>query len=78
MASRGFKRLKFGDTGRVHRHAGKGATEQRLPSRSALNSLTKGDPAARSMSDYAKVTPGPDVSGPDINQMGSEFTDYMG
>jgi hypothetical protein len=39
------------------RHVGKGATEQRLPSRSALNTLTAGSPVDRSMSNYAKATP---------------------
>lgn len=43
--------------GQVHKHAGKGASEQTLPSRSALSTLTAGDPAARNMNDYAKASP---------------------
>ena len=46
-------------TSPIHRHVGKGATEQALPSRGALNTLTQGDPMARTMNNYAKATPGP-------------------
>lgn len=67
----GFKKLKFGGTRNVHRHTGKGASEQKLPSRSALNSLTAGDPAARSMNDYAKATPGAADMAPDMNDFAS-------
>lgn len=63
----GFKKLKFGNTRNVHRHTGKGATEQTLPNRHALNTLTDGDPAARSLNDYAKATPGPDSPSPSMN-----------
>lgn len=46
-------------TSPIHRHVGKGATEQVLPSRGALNTLTQGDPMQRTMNNYAKATPGP-------------------
>lgn len=35
----------------------KGSVEQRLPSRHALDTLTKGNPAQRSVQMYAKLTP---------------------
>jgi len=38
-------------------HTGKGAVEEVLPSRHALNRLTNGDPFQRTMQHYAKATP---------------------
>lgn len=54
--------------GRIDTQVGKGASEQVLPSRAALNSLTKGDPFQRTMQNYAKATPmaNPLVDTPDI------------
>lgn len=54
--------------GKIDRHTGKGATETVLPSRHALNTLTQGDPARRTMQDYAKATPmgNPRADFPDI------------
>lgn len=54
--------------GQIDVHQGKGAVEQTLPSRSALSTLTSGDPGARTMNDYAKATPlaNPNMSAPDI------------
>jgi hypothetical protein len=49
----------------VH-NPGKGSTEEDLPHRFALNSITKGDPLQRTMNNYAKVTPGLDQGTPDI------------
>lgn len=66
---------KLGGFRKTTRHAGKGAREQVLPSRHALNTLTGGDPAARTMNDYAKATPGPDTASPDINSLSSSGTD---
>ncbi len=43
--------------GQMVKHEGKGAVEQTLPSRSALNTVTRGDPAQRTMQNYAKMTP---------------------
>ena len=43
--------------GSVTVHKGKGATEERLPSRSAVNTLTGPDSSERSMNNYAKKTP---------------------
>jgi len=43
--------------GHIDVHQGKGATQELLPSRHALNTLTGGDPAARRMNEYAKATP---------------------
>jgi hypothetical protein len=54
-----------GKKGNVVKHTGKGAVEQTLPGRNALNTLTQGSPAQRSMSNYSKVDPlnSPAVSG---------------
>lgn len=59
----------LGKGGQLVKHAGKGATEQTLPSRHALNDLTAGDPMRRTMNDYAKATPlaSPTSDTPDIN-----------
>lgn len=43
--------------GQVVKHEGKGASEEILPSRHAVQTLTKGDPVQRSMQNYAKETP---------------------
>ena len=48
-----------GRSGAIHKHAGKGATEQVLPSRGAVNTLTQGDPLQRTMQNYAKASPMP-------------------
>lgn len=42
--------------GQIDRHTGKGASEQVLPSREALSTLTN-DVGARTIQDYAKATP---------------------
>lgn len=54
--------------GTINKFQGKGATEQTLPSRSSLNTLTQGDPADRTMNNYAKATPmgNPTVDSPNI------------
>jgi hypothetical protein len=54
--------------GKLSTHAGKGSSAQVLPSRSALSTLTQGDPASRTMNDYAKATPlaNPAAGTPDI------------
>jgi hypothetical protein len=59
--------------GGIVKHQGKGATEQVLPSRHAMQTLTQGDPGQRSMNDYAKATPmaSPTAAAPDINGLGS-------
>jgi hypothetical protein len=49
---------------------GKGGGSEMLPSRHALASLTKGDPMQRTMSNYAKDTPGVGSESPDIFSMG--------
>lgn len=61
-----------GSKGKVVKHEGKGATEQKLPSRHAMETLTRGDPSRRTMNDYAKATPMPEQpsvmpSGPGID-----------
>lgn len=43
--------------GSITVHKGKGATQESLPSRSAVNTLTGPDSGARSMNNYAKETP---------------------
>lgn len=46
---------------------GKGSRQETLPHRNALNTLTKGDPVQRSLSNYAKLAPGGlDNQGPSI------------
>lgn len=54
--------------GQIDKHVGKGATQQTLPSRHAMQTLTQGDPADRTMNNYAKATPlaNPEVDSPDI------------
>lgn len=47
----------LGKAGKLVKHAGKGSNEQQLPSRGAMQTLTSGDPAQRTMQDYAKMTP---------------------
>lgn len=51
-------------------HSGKGAQEQILPHRMAMNQLTKGDPSQRTMNNYAKATPGLGQESPSITGMG--------
>jgi hypothetical protein len=46
----------FSPGGSVTSHVGKGATEQPLEG-GAMSTLAPGDPASRSMNDYAKATP---------------------
>lgn len=46
-----------GKKGSVKAHKGKGAAEQVLPSRHAVQTLTQGDPMQRTMQDYSKATP---------------------
>lgn len=55
--------------GSVEKHVGKGAREQVLPHRGALNTLTSGSTMGRTMNDYAKASPlnnPADDSTPDI------------
>lgn len=52
------------------KHTGKGAQEQILPHRHAMNTLTKGDPGQRTMNQYAKATPGLADASPSIMGMG--------
>lgn len=52
------------------KHTGKGAQEQILPHRHAMNTLTKGDPGQRTMNQYAKATPGLANPAPSIMDMG--------
>lgn len=43
--------------GKIDVHMGKGSQSQMLPSRHALNVLTKGDPSQRTIGNYGKLTP---------------------
>jgi hypothetical protein len=52
----GPKKINPG-TGRLVTIKGKGGGLQTLPSRHALNVLTKGNPEQRSINNYAKLTP---------------------
>lgn len=58
----------IGQKGQLVKHQGKGAVEQTLPSPSAVQTLTAGDPADRTMQNYAKLTPmaNPTADSPDI------------
>ena len=70
MAIKGLTPLRKGGT--VTKHIGKGASEHVLPHRGALNALTSGSPADRTMNNYAKASPvnNPDAdSAPDIQGM---------
>lgn len=53
--------------GTVTKHAGKGSQSQVLPSRSAVQSLTSGDPGQRTMQNYAKMTPNIGAPDPDVD-----------
>jgi hypothetical protein len=52
---------------KVVRNVGKGSKDEVLPSRMAMETITKGSPMQRSMNNYAKKTP----SG--LNAMGPSF-----
>lgn len=55
MAPKGLTPLRKG--GAITKHIGKGASEQVLPHRGALNSLTSGSPMDRTINNYAKANP---------------------
>lgn len=62
-------------------HQGKGSKSQMLPSRHALDTLTKGDPSQRTLGMYSKLTPiGAGAPGryADIQHMGGAFDDRNG
>lgn len=48
-------------------HTNKGANHELLPNRHALNQVSKGDIAQRSINNYSKVTP-------DLNENGRDVT----
>ena len=58
--------------GSITVHKGKGATQERLPSRSAVNTLSGPDSGERSMNNYAKETPSI-TEASDTPDGGSEF-----
>lgn len=61
---------------RTTHHLGKGSRSEMLPSRLALDTLTKGDPSQRTLGMYAKLTPiGSGAPGryDDIQLMGEPF-----
>jgi len=56
---------------KVTRIVGKGSKDEVLPSRMAMETITKGDPMQRSMNNYAKKTPsGAGAMGPSFMMMG--------
>lgn len=57
--------------GSIVKHGGKGASEEVLPSRHSLNTLTSGSPLQRSMQNYAKQTPMIGGADPDATDTGS-------
>lgn len=50
----------------ITHHTNKGSNKELLPNRHALNQVSKGDPAQRSIGNYAKATPGIIENGQDI------------
>lgn len=55
----------------THIPANKGSQQEMLPHRNAVAQLTKGDPAQRSLNNYAKLTPaGANAMGSNINGFG--------
>jgi hypothetical protein len=64
-----MKSKMIGD--KVTRIVGKGSKDEVLPSRMAMETITKGDPMQRSMNNYAKKTPsGAGAMGPSFMMMG--------
>lgn len=51
------------------KHSGKGSTSEVLPDRHALTKLTAGDAYQRSISHYAKATPGLSTETPSVLDM---------
>lgn len=51
---------------KVTEHAGKGSRSEILPSKHALFQLSGGDPAQRTLGNYAKATPNILQTGPDF------------
>ncbi len=50
----------------VTHHTGKGANQELLPNRHALNQISKGDIAQRSINNYSKATPDLTENGRDV------------
>lgn len=44
--------------GAIHKHVGKGSVQQRVPA-GGMQTITPGNPAARTLQDYSKATPMP-------------------
>jgi len=64
-----MKSKMIGD--KVTRIVGKGSKDEVLPSRMAMETITKGDPMQRSMNNYAKKTPsGAGAMGPSFMMLG--------
>jgi len=64
-----MKSKMIGD--KITRIVGKGSKDEVLPSRMAMETITKGDPMQRSMNNYAKKTPsGAGAMGPSFMMMG--------
>ncbi len=53
-------------------HVGKGSVEETLPHRAALTRITNGDPADRSLGQYAKATPGLTTPSPNAIDMATK------
>jgi hypothetical protein len=63
-----MKSKMIGD--KVIRNVGKGSKDEVLPSRMAMETITKGDPMQRAMNNYAKKTPsGLSAMGPSFMMM---------
>src|SRR5213078_4495308 len=68
------KDLSVAKKGAVYKHKGKGSTQERLPSRHALNTITGGAPGDRNMNQYAKATPSIEEAGPSMGADGDQPT----
>lgn len=80
MALRKKHLTSIGRHGRIHMQRGKGATEEHLPSRSAMDTLTSPLTGGRTMNNYAKSTPmgAPNEDAPDISSLGAAVPSAMG
>jgi hypothetical protein len=80
MALRKKHLTPIGRHGRIQMPRGKGATEQTLPSRSAMDTLTSPTTGGRTMNNYAKSTPmgAPSMDTPDISALSAASPSTMG
>jgi hypothetical protein len=80
MALRKKHLTPIGRHGHIRMQRGKGATEQHLPSRDAMDTLTSPLTGGRTMNNYAKSTPmgAPNEDAPDIGGYGAAAPAALG